>query len=336
MEDDPVGSEPKLDPTHDVKLRADNSKSCDESVNESNTSAIASEDRCNSEPTPKPNASNADAEPSYQKNSLNQPVSSSYLHSHPYSYPTYPYPTQHPHPHPFPSGNRAAMAATSIDVNPLQARQASTYTSAIQHPPNNNHPSFNHTMQQQLPPSSSSSRQLMHPVNNPAYPNESLAYAYQPTSSYTHPYHQYRQQHGIVSYQPQAQSSNMYHQRQIPMTFSNHANQGMRAAEFYAHTNDGTLNTSTTALTSQGYYAPTGYPESLQLQQNLPPSYASKMLKFPELLYKMLMESDLLQFTSVMSWLPHGRAFIVKDVVKFEILVMPKYFPSSKWKSFRR
>ena len=64
--------------------------------------------------------------------------------------------------------------------------------------------------------------------------------------------------------------------------------------------------------------------------------YASKNMKFPDLLYHMLSEAEVRGFSHVMSFLPHGRAFMVKDMVEFEQYVMPLYYPNSRWKSFRR
>jgi len=64
--------------------------------------------------------------------------------------------------------------------------------------------------------------------------------------------------------------------------------------------------------------------------------YASKNMKFPDLLYHMLSDAEVRGFSHVMSFLPHGRAFMVKDMVEFEQYVMPLYYPNSRWKSFRR
>ena len=69
-------------------------------------------------------------------------------------------------------------------------------------------------------------------------------------------------------------------------------------------------------------------------------SMAAKMPRFPYLLYQILMDADVDDangsFSDIVSWLPHGRAFIIKDISKFETVVMPKYFSNSKWTSFRR
>ena len=69
-------------------------------------------------------------------------------------------------------------------------------------------------------------------------------------------------------------------------------------------------------------------------------SMAAKMPRFPNLLYQILRNADADDangsFSDIVSWLPHGRAFIIKDISKFETVVMPKYFSNSKWTSFRR
>jgi len=58
--------------------------------------------------------------------------------------------------------------------------------------------------------------------------------------------------------------------------------------------------------------------------------------KFPDVLYKLLMDAELNNDECIISFLPHGRSFIVNDVQTFEKELMPKYFKMSVWKSFRR
>jgi len=65
--------------------------------------------------------------------------------------------------------------------------------------------------------------------------------------------------------------------------------------------------------------------------------FLSKTLKFPELLYRMLMDAEReSDHSDAMSFLPHGRAFKIHKKEKFEQIIMPKYFPNNNWKSFRR
>ena len=66
-------------------------------------------------------------------------------------------------------------------------------------------------------------------------------------------------------------------------------------------------------------------------------TYLSKTLKFPVLLYRMLMDAECMtEHSHAMSFLSHGRAFKVHNKKKFVQVVMPKYFANNNWKSFRR
>jgi len=40
--------------------------------------------------------------------------------------------------------------------------------------------------------------------------------------------------------------------------------------------------------------------------------------------------------SNIVSWMPHGRAFIVKSIPLFVEKIMPRYFKQSKWTSFQR
>ena len=62
----------------------------------------------------------------------------------------------------------------------------------------------------------------------------------------------------------------------------------------------------------------------------------SKLMKFPYLLYKMLMDAEKKNYAHVMNWLPHGRGMIIYNIDEFLKVVMPIYFSNSKWKSFLR
>ena len=61
-----------------------------------------------------------------------------------------------------------------------------------------------------------------------------------------------------------------------------------------------------------------------------------KKEKFPKVLYQLLEDAGKNGNEDIVCFLPHGRSFIVKDIGKFETIVMPKYFKMSVWKSFRR
>lgn len=59
---------------------------------------------------------------------------------------------------------------------------------------------------------------------------------------------------------------------------------------------------------------------------------------FPEKLHEMLSAESLphTDASSIVSWLPHGRAFIVKKPKQFTTEIMPKYFRQTKLTSFQR
>jgi len=59
----------------------------------------------------------------------------------------------------------------------------------------------------------------------------------------------------------------------------------------------------------------------------------SKKGVFPKKLMNILGHQEL---THVIGWCPHGRAFIVRDVSKFERLVLPRFFKTTQLKSFRK
>jgi len=59
-------------------------------------------------------------------------------------------------------------------------------------------------------------------------------------------------------------------------------------------------------------------------------------LRFPSLLYRILMDAEIYGFTNAISFLPNGRAFAVTDKQDFMDKIMPNYFAHSSFKSFRR
>ena len=56
--------------------------------------------------------------------------------------------------------------------------------------------------------------------------------------------------------------------------------------------------------------------------------------EFPIKLYGMLDDVENENNQSIVSWMPHGRAFKVHDRVEFENKIMPRYF-TEKYDSFR-
>ena len=58
--------------------------------------------------------------------------------------------------------------------------------------------------------------------------------------------------------------------------------------------------------------------------------------QFPMKLYKMLEDAEKFNFSSAISWMDDGKAFVIIDKNRLENEIMPKYFSSGKWKSFQR
>lgn len=58
--------------------------------------------------------------------------------------------------------------------------------------------------------------------------------------------------------------------------------------------------------------------------------------KFPTKLFKILELSDASGYSSIISWLPHGRAFKIHDQKLFKEHIMKKYFFQTKFESFKR
>lgn len=71
-----------------------------------------------------------------------------------------------------------------------------------------------------------------------------------------------------------------------------------------------------------------------------PKSRTSKKCKpqenFPVKLFQILERSDIGEYSSIISWLPHGRAFKIHDEDLFQERIMKKYFQQSKLESFKR
>ena len=57
---------------------------------------------------------------------------------------------------------------------------------------------------------------------------------------------------------------------------------------------------------------------------------------FPVQLHHMLSNTEEDGFNAIVSWQPHGRCFVVRDIDEFVRLVLPKYFKQSKFPSFQR
>lgn len=68
-------------------------------------------------------------------------------------------------------------------------------------------------------------------------------------------------------------------------------------------------------------------------QQQLSRSNASVPMSFPQKLMKILDDEN---NADIVSWLPHGKAFLIFKKKRFEIEIMPTYFKQSKFTSFTR
>lgn len=71
-------------------------------------------------------------------------------------------------------------------------------------------------------------------------------------------------------------------------------------------------------------------------RQQLQQSEESINLQFPWKLHVLLDEAEEGDFHNIVSWLPNGIAFKVHNKERFSDEVLPKYFTSSKFKSFQR
>ena len=63
---------------------------------------------------------------------------------------------------------------------------------------------------------------------------------------------------------------------------------------------------------------------------------SNKKNVFPSKLHKMLEDADALGCSAAVSWMPHGRAFIIKNGDRFLSEVAPQFFKATKLRSFER
>lgn len=79
--------------------------------------------------------------------------------------------------------------------------------------------------------------------------------------------------------------------------------------------------------------------DSDDIYQTRPPvSKGGVTTPFPEKLYQMLDHIALneVELSSIVSWQPHGRCFLVKKVKEFTSTVLPRFFQQKKYASFQR
>ena len=58
--------------------------------------------------------------------------------------------------------------------------------------------------------------------------------------------------------------------------------------------------------------------------------------RFPHILYHILMDAESMKYSDIVSFLPHGRAFVICNRAKFEEMVIPKFFCHRSYQSFQR
>jgi hypothetical protein len=78
------------------------------------------------------------------------------------------------------------------------------------------------------------------------------------------------------------------------------------------------------------------YPETSPSQQQQQQPYNPSLFLFPMKLHHLLEDASKQRFEDVVSWLPDGKSFKVHDKIKFASDIMPKYFGSSKFRSFQK
>ena len=93
------------------------------------------------------------------------------------------------------------------------------------------------------------------------------------------------------------------------------------------NTNSSLSNTTMTSLSSSTPTIPSAPPQR-RASRGRP--------GFPVHLHDILAQADHAGFSSIISWLPHGRAFVIYDMSKFALLVLPKYFSHNKISTFQR
>jgi len=77
-------------------------------------------------------------------------------------------------------------------------------------------------------------------------------------------------------------------------------------------------------------------PAKYKNQGKASPSRGGLAEPFPEKLFRMLSDTEQEGWTDIVSFLPHGRSFAVRDPDRFVQEIMPRYFQQTKWSSFTR
>ncbi|KAL3940688.1 MAG: hypothetical protein SGBAC_004810 [Bacillariaceae sp.] len=115
--------------------------------------------------------------------------------------------------------------------------------------------------------------------------------------------------------------------------------QGHSSASNEAHSRKQKL---TTSKGFQRHFAKHDYHDFAHCQPSelgdlhLKPIRGGVQSPFPVILHRMLEDSVDKNFADIVSWQPHGRAFLIRHPKEFVASVLPKYFKHSKLSSFQR
>jgi hypothetical protein len=102
---------------------------------------------------------------------------------------------------------------------------------------------------------------------------------------------------------------------------------------------------SSTTLTTKGFkrhYAEHDYHDYAEAKstemdlQSIKASRGGVHNPFPSVLHNMMEQAEVQDFRSIISWQPHGRAFLIHDAKAFLEQVLPMFFKHSKISSFQR
>jgi HSF-type DNA-binding len=111
------------------------------------------------------------------------------------------------------------------------------------------------------------------------------------------------------------------------------------------HEQDREQQSSPTTLTTKGFqrhYAEHDYHDYAQAKptemdlQSIKASRGGVHNPFPTVLHNMMEQADAQDFANIVSWQPHGRAFLIHDPKGFVQHVLPMFFKHSKISSFQR
>lgn len=91
-------------------------------------------------------------------------------------------------------------------------------------------------------------------------------------------------------------------------------------------------NPGKTAANNERHYVQHNYHDLLNEPDSKTNGYSQVLSddSFPMKLHRIFEEVEKDGYAHIMSWQPHGRAFVIRDATLFSRIIMPKYFPTSK------